>query len=301
MRSARASWLLVGVVAGAALFAPAATSRPAVAGVAGHPGRTIHQLAHPEAPVLPAALPRQAPLAVLQMNLCNSGFAGCYAGGQSIPEAAAVIAAQRPDVVTLNEVCDGDVTGALAAAMRQTWPADHVFAQFQPAWNRANNAPYRCANGQQYGIGVLGHVAPAAWAGIEARSGIYPAQNAGSNEERAWVCVYAVGDYYACTTHLESDVGSVALAQCQYLMGTAVPATRAAFGGNLPAVVSGDLNLRYGGSPNAQACVPTGWFRKGDNSVQHVLATSDFGFVSTRKTGMRHTDHPAWQVNLRTP
>jgi hypothetical protein len=292
---------LAGVAAGVALFAPAATSRPASAGVAAHTARTVHHLARPAAQLLPANLPRQAPFALLQMNLCNSGFAGCYEGGQSIPEAAGVIKAQRPDVVTLNEVCDGDVTGALATAMRQTWPADRVFAQFQPAWNRGDNAPYRCRNGQQYGIGVLGHIAPAAWAGTEVRSGIYPAQNTGSNEERAWVCVYAVGNYYACTTHLESDVGSVALAQCQYLMATAVPAIRGALGGNLPAVVGGDLNLRYGGSPNAQSCVPAGWFRKGDNSVQHVLATSDFGFVSTRKTGMSHTDHPAWQVNLRTP
>ena len=34
---------------------------------------------------------------VLQMNLCDSGQAGCYAGGAAIPEAAGVIRDTRPD------------------------------------------------------------------------------------------------------------------------------------------------------------------------------------------------------------
>ena len=238
---------------------------------------------------------------LLQMNLCNSGFAGCYAGGQSVPEAAAVIRAQRPDVVTLNEICAGDVHGALAEAMRQAWPADRVFAQFQPAWDRERQAPYRCQDGQEYGIGVVGRVAPASWAGVQTRGGIYPSQNPRPSEQRAWVCAYAVGNYVACTTHLESEDGPVALAQCQYLMNTAIPAVRAALGAGLPTVVGGDFNLRYGGSPDVPGCVPPGWFRKGDGGVQQVLATSDFTFRSTGRIGMTYTDHDAWLVTLRTP
>ena len=45
---------------------------------------------------------------VLQLNLCNSGLAGCFTG-RAVDRAAAVIRAEAPDVVTLNEVCEGDV------------------------------------------------------------------------------------------------------------------------------------------------------------------------------------------------
>ncbi|MFG1869658.1 hypothetical protein [Micromonospora arborensis] len=48
-------------------------------------------------------------LRVLQMNLCNSGRAGCYTG-RSLTRAAEVISAEAPDLVTLNEICQDDVT-----------------------------------------------------------------------------------------------------------------------------------------------------------------------------------------------
>src|SRR5262245_25680133 len=49
------------------------------------------------------------PVRVLQLNLCGSGIAACYTG-RSTAEAAAVIRAQTPDLVTLNEICQDDVS-----------------------------------------------------------------------------------------------------------------------------------------------------------------------------------------------
>src|SRR3954471_16280714 len=50
--------------------------------------------------------------ALMQMNLCLSGLAGCY-GKTAYPavveEAAARIREARPDAVTVNEACHGDV------------------------------------------------------------------------------------------------------------------------------------------------------------------------------------------------
>lgn len=46
---------------------------------------------------------------VLQLNLCNSGLADCYAGGNSIDEGISVINEVAPDVVTLNEICRDDI------------------------------------------------------------------------------------------------------------------------------------------------------------------------------------------------
>src|SRR6476620_9457895 len=85
---------------------------------------------------------------VLQMNLCNSGLAGCYTG-RSVSRAAAVIRAQAPDLVTLNEVCRADVP-VLERAM-----GGAASAAFQPARNRRTGGAVRCRNGESYGIALL--------------------------------------------------------------------------------------------------------------------------------------------------
>jgi hypothetical protein len=234
-------------------------------------------------------------MSVLQLNLCNSGVAGCYEGGQSVPEAYDVITSVRPDVVTLNEICKADVQTSLFPAMAEMYPGHATFWAFAPAYNRATGAPYQCANGDQYGIGLMGHVPAAQWAGVETFSGRYPMQRADSNELRAWVCAEAVGNYYACTTHLASGAGAVALDQCNHLMRSVIPSIWSSEG-TLPSVVGGDFNLKYQGSPNVQNCVPSGWYRKGDGDVQHVMATTSLTFGSTQKIGLSHTDHPGWLV-----
>ena len=69
--------------------APASMDRPAAAPPAGSPAYTV-----------------------MQMNLCLSGFAGCY-GKAAYPavveEAVARIREAQPDAVTFNEACRGDI------------------------------------------------------------------------------------------------------------------------------------------------------------------------------------------------
>jgi endonuclease/exonuclease/phosphatase family metal-dependent hydrolase len=302
IRRVGAGRLLTGVAAAAVALAPAVPQPVASAGVSSPDVAAVWYgavLAPGHRPG--AGVPGVSPFGILQVNLCDSGLARCYANGQSVPEAAAVVRAQRPDVLTLNEFCRGDGGRGLVQAMEQTWPGDRVFEAFYPAGNSSRNAPYLCRSGQQYGVAVIGHVAPANWAGLDVRGGVYPIQNASSSEQRVWLCAYAIGSYYVCTTHLDADAAGVAAAQCRYLMNTAIPNARAAMGGYSPTVVGGDLNLRYGGHPNVQSCVPAGWFRKGDDDVQHILATSDLTFQFARRIGMRHTDHDAWLVAVRAP
>src|SRR5687768_11855024 len=59
------------------------------------------------------AVARDAPTyTLLQMNLCLSGRAGCYAEvayPAGVEDAVALIREARPDAVTLNEVCRSDV------------------------------------------------------------------------------------------------------------------------------------------------------------------------------------------------
>jgi len=243
----------------------------------------------------------QTTLRVLQMNLCNSGLAGCYEGGRSINEAYNRITGQRPDIVTLNEICSRDVA-RLWEAMASVWPGQvgdatvgQTFA-FVPAWNGTTNQSYKCANGDEFGNGIIWHSPDPT--GLR-MSGRYANQDSGA-EKRSWQCVQILpGGPYACVTHLSAASEPVALAQCNELMSHVVTMTS----GVLPAIVGGDFNLEYDTSDpeNVQRCVPTRYYRKGDGDVQHFIAHDSLTFVSRTTLGMSYTDHPAFLMVVRKP
>ena len=246
------------------------------------------------------ALPPASPFRALQLNLCNSGYAGCFQDGLAIPEGHDVITQVSPHVVTLNEICEDDVSTQLFAAMQEAWPDDYVFWAFAPAASRDSGGPITCTDGQRYGVGILGHVPAASWAGFEFAGSRLENQSA-DNEMRAWACAYAADNYYICATHLENDNGDVAIAQCNEVMNPIIPEFWGTHGGQLPTVLGGDFNLRFNGSPDVQDCVPQGWYRKGDGDVQHIMATSDLVFESSEAFSMERTDHDAWLIRVVTP
>jgi endonuclease/exonuclease/phosphatase family metal-dependent hydrolase len=207
-----------------------------------------------------------------------------------------MIRTDAPDVVTLNEVCQGDVT-ALERTLTQAHRSGFVASAFQAAADRRTGGPFRCRNGQPYGIGLLVRL-PVPDRGYATYRGIYPVQDTGDPEERAWLCVHATAGFYACTTHLASTSPAVALRQCRYLLGTAIPMVYAQ-GGYLPTVIGGDFNLRHGGTPDVRSCAPSRYLRADDGGVQHILATPDFALDSTRAVDMGGaTDHPGLLVAL---
>ncbi|MEU4514918.1 hypothetical protein AB0G05_35920 [Nonomuraea wenchangensis] len=238
----------------------------------------------------------------LQLNLCNSGHAGCYAGGQAVYEGGDLIYYLAPDLVTLNEICAGDLPAYLQPSLAEAWPDDWTYSLFYPALNKQTGAPITCTNGDSFGNAVLGRVPAALWQGVNGWAGEYTAQD-GGNEKRTFACAYAIGDHLACATHLSSSSEPIALAQCRALMFSAVPAIRSAEGISGRTVVGGDLNLEYDTSDpeNAQNCVPGGHIRKGDGDVQHVIFSNDLTFGSTAKYGLSYTDHDGFLVRLTKP
>jgi endonuclease/exonuclease/phosphatase family metal-dependent hydrolase len=241
-----------------------------------------------------AASESRSPVRVLQMNLCDSGIAGCYTG-RSTAEAAEVIRAERPDLVTLNEVCEADVA-ALQRALADVVPGGGVGSAFQAARNGRTGDPYRCRNGQEYGIGIVSR-----WPTLPGgTAGIYPDQDRDDPEERAWVCtdVAASPPVAVCATHLAYTDREVAAAQCRYLFGTVVAGVRARDGA-APLVVGGDLNLGSGSGPELDACLPPGSALADDGGQQHVVATPDFVVQGSRTIDLRGTtDHPGLLVTL---
>lgn len=258
----------------------------------------------PASPSFPAGRAvTDTPVRVLQMNLCGSGLAPCYTG-RSVVEAAAVIRQTTPDLVTLNEVCREDVI-TLAAVMGGGVQGggvqgggvqgggvhgDAVVAAFEPARDRRTGGPFRCRDGRQYGIGLIGRQWPATGRSAVTTSGVYPDQDPRQPEERVWLCV-DTGAYTACTTHLANLTKAVAAAQCRHLLDAVLPLSG-------PVVLAGDLNLR-GGSPEMRSCVPRGNRRSDDGGVQDVVAGAGFTVTGRRQIDLRGTtDHPALLVTL---
>lgn len=240
---------------------------------------------------------RRAPVIfrVLQANLCDSGIAGCYTG-RAVAEAVAVLRAERPDIVTLNEVCRADVS-VLQHALSDTEHGSVVASAFKSAVQPGTSDPVRCRNGQRYGIGVLARLRTPD-RGYTTFGARYPAQDPADTEERVWLCLDAVADFYACTTHLTNTNRAVALSQCRYLMGTAIPAVRTS-NRNGPVILGADLNLGNGRSPNVESCVPPGLVRTDDGGTQYIVVSASLAITATRSIDMHGTtDHPSLLADL---
>ncbi|WP_433319706.1 endonuclease/exonuclease/phosphatase family protein [Micromonospora sp. CA-269861] len=243
-----------------------------------------------------AADPPQATiLRMLQMNLCNSGRAGCYTG-RAMARATEVITAEAPDLVTLNEICADDLP-VLRGVFHAVHPGRTVVAAFQAAGDRPSGDDTRCRNGQRFGIGLLTHVQTAATPHT-VYAGTHPTQDLADPEERAWLCVDVDGALLACTTHLSASGFRIALTQCDHLLDTILPAiSRTA--GSEPTVLGGDLNLRAGPDPDVRSCTPPGHQRVDDGRLQHITATSDITLCCRTVVPMHGTtDHPGLLATL---
>lgn len=262
---------------------------------------------HPPGPPASAGAAGDAPapaLRVLHLNLCNSGIAGCYTG-RSVAEGAAVLRAEAPDLVTLNEICEDDVA-VLERALAGVVPGGAVTTAFQAHRNGRTGQDYRCRNGERFGLGLLSRWPATPASATEA--GVYPVQDEADPEQRAWLCRQfttaggtageAPGAGVAlCTTHLAYTKREVAAAQCRHLFGTVIPGLRVGEGA-APAVVSGDLNLGPGDSREVRSCLPAGSALVDDGGQQRVVATPELVVADSRKIALRETDHVGLLVTL---
>jgi hypothetical protein len=260
-------------------------------------GRSAGSLSSPDRPSVVGLRPGPT-VRALQFNLCDSGIAGCFSG-RSVSVAAAVIRYERPEVVTLNEVCRDDVS-VLARAMSAAHRGTAVASVFKAAVDRRTGGPFRCLNGQQYGIGLLalpGSASP----GHRTYGGVYPSQDLADPEERVWLCVDVHVGFLACTTHTASASTAVALAQCRFLLSSALPMLRIR-ADHAPVILGADLNLRPDRSPGPRSCLPLGDHRVDDGFVQDVVTSPEVAVRSRTVIDMRGaTDHPGLLVELTLP
>ena len=221
---------------------------------------------------------------LLQMNLCLSGVAGCFAGTHYpavVDEAIAKVQANRPDAVTLNEACSGDVDRIAAETGYHARFSTVIY----------NGAPLPCRN--PTGRGVFG-IAVLTRAPIEgAQEAPYHAQL--GSEQRRWVCVEGSDGVRACTSHLSvsgtPEQNATNDAQCAEL--TDVLASGDA---TEPTILGGDMNRQT-------SCAPRGfWSERDEDSaqdpgLQHVYGNwSRFAWPRDEVLPMTYSDHGALLV-----
>ncbi len=225
-----------------------------------------------------AARPRPvAAYTLMQMNLCLSGLAGCYAKVHYpavLAEAVSRIRDTHPDAVTFNEACGGDV----ARIARQT--GYHV--RFSSIIYYGKRLPCVRPRGRGlFGDAVLTRSA------IE-RSVSHPFRAEAGPEQRRWLCVTTRAGVEVCTAHLASREPVEASAnapQCAEL--GALLARRAA---RRTVIFGGDLN-------RLPSCAPKGFWTRTDASAhqdpgsQQAYGTGRLRSPSVQVIPAQHTDH----------
>ena len=231
-----------------------------------------------------SATPREGlTYTLMQMNLCLSGLAGCY-GKTDYPavveEAEARIRAARPDAVTVNEACRGDVAGIARRTGYHLRFSRVIYL----------GEPLRCVH--PGGRGLFGDA-------VLTRSAIGSADNEdfkaqAGPERRRWLCVTTRVGVDVCTAHLNTrSTVEVAGNEAQCAELRALLARRA---GTI--VFAGDVNRR-------PSCAPDGFWTRTDRSagqapgIQHAYGNGALRSPSAEMLPARHTDHDVLLVRPR--
>lgn len=220
---------------------------------------------------------------LMQMNLCLSGFGGCYAKVDypaGVDDVVARIRETHPNAVTLNEACSGDV----ALIARRT--GYHL---------RFGRVIYRgklLACIKPGGRGLFGDAVLTRAAVERAETGAFNTQ--AGPERREWLCVSTRVGVEVCTAHLASSEPVEVAAnapQCGELK--ALLAHRAVAH---TLIFGGDLNRR-------SSCAPHGFWTRTDKVAgqdpgsQQVYGTRALHSPSARVLPAKHTDHDVLLVH----
>jgi Endonuclease/Exonuclease/phosphatase family len=214
---------------------------------------------------------------LMQVNLCLSGLAGCYrkvAYPAGVKEAVDRIRAARPDAVTVNEACRGDVA---RIAQRTGY---HL--RFSRVIYRGERL--RCV--RPGGRGLFGDAVLTEAAIETTDNDDFDAQV--GIERRRWLCVSTRVEVDVCTAHLNTrSATEVAGNDAQCLELAALLSRRAS---TRTVIFGGDVNRR-------DSCAPDGLWTRTDRSaeqapgLQHVYGSGTLRSPSGEVVPATHTDH----------
>ena len=223
--------------------------------------------------------------ALMQMNLCLSGQAGCYdrvdypAG---VDDAVARIQGSRPDAVTLNETCRGDVE----RIARRTG--------YHLRFTRVIYAGALLPCVRPGGRGLFGDAVLTRAPVVRSETHDFTGQS--GPERRRWLCVSTRGGVDVCTAHVNTRSRvEVAGNDAQCAEIARILARRAA---TRTVIFGGDVNRR-------RSCAPAGAWTRTDGAgrqaggLQHVYGSRALRKPTARVIPAAHTDHDVLLVRAR--
>jgi endonuclease/exonuclease/phosphatase family metal-dependent hydrolase len=215
------------------------------------------------------------------MNLCASGYAGCFARTaypKILDEVVDRVRTHRVDALTLNEACSGDVAEI----------AERTGYHYRFAAVVYRGAPLDCKT--PTGRGVFGNAVLTKEAVRGSRDAAYSVFS--GVEERRWLCVTTARRVNVCTSHLSTDgeaAGSANSVQCAELADVLSSYGRRT-------VFAGDVNRHT-------SCAPEGMWTLTDETatqapgIQHVYGNLAAPEVTVELA--TYTDHDAVLVRAR--
>jgi endonuclease/exonuclease/phosphatase family metal-dependent hydrolase len=239
----------------------------------------------------PAADPRQdTPFSLLQMNLCLSGYSGCFARTAYpavVDEAVRVIRERRPDAVSLNEACARDAREIARRTGYHVRFTEVIYA----------DALLPCVD--PGGRGLFGNALLTKARVTQAREAKFTAQL--GPEERRWLCATTATDVTVCSAHLEGTTGSDRRAnnerQCEELASLLTRYAR-----QRPTIFAGDANRQGWCAPeghwvvtDSEASGASGT----DPGIQHVYGSRDFASPRGTVVPAARSDHDYLFVQTR--
>lgn len=220
---------------------------------------------------------------LLQMNLCLSGVAACYAATDYpavLDDAVDRIVAEHADAVTIDEACSRDAAQiARQAGYRIRFTAVQIGGE-----------PMRCVDPGGRGVYGLAVLTEAPIIGSDDQ----PFGAQADEEQRRWLCVTGARPVTVCTAHLSTRGSALERRandrQCAELH--AVLARRVEAG---PTVFGGDVNRQ---TPCAPATMTAVRDTDGEQNagIQHVYAGSALTPLSARAAAAAYTDHDYFVV-----
>jgi endonuclease/exonuclease/phosphatase family metal-dependent hydrolase len=223
--------------------------------------------------------------ALMQMNLCLSGFSGCNGKTgypAAVDEAVALIRRARPDAVTLNETCRGDV----ARIARRTG--------YHLRFSRVIYTGELLSCVRPGGRGLFGDAVLTKAAIDRADNEDFAAQ--AGPERRRWLCVTTRVGVDVCTSHLNTLSGVEAggnVKQCAELRALLARRTR-----GRTVIFGGDVNRRG-------SCAPDGVWTRTDRSarqapgLQHVYGSRTLRSPAAQVLPAADTDHDVLLVRAQ--